>query len=80
MGTHLKPVLPAIPLHGSGEVLDGLVEPLVSAKLLVVRRENNRVLAGPVGADAVVRERLGGVEVEDEEEVSTLEDNDLIGL
>lgn len=52
----------------------------MAAKLLVVGGEDNRVLARPVGADAVVGERLGGVEVEDEEEVSTLEDDDLVGL
>lgn len=61
-------------------MLDGLVDAVVAAKLLVVGREHDLVLSAPVGPDAVVGEGLGRMEVEDEEEVPSLEDDDLVGL
>lgn len=57
-----------------------LIDPVVSAKVGVVRGEDDAVLARPVGADAVVRVGLGRVKVEDEEEVPAFEDDDLVRL
>lgn len=78
--THLQPVLPTIPLHRGSEVLDRPVDPLVPAELLVIRGEDDLVLSSPVGPDAVVGERVGRVEVEDEEEVASLKDDHFVGL
>lgn len=61
-------------------MLHALVKSVVSTKLLVVARENDRVIAGFLDADAVVGEGVCGVEVEDEEETSALENNHFVNF
>lgn len=77
---HLQPVLAAVPLHRGREVTDAGVNARVAAKLRVVRRKDDAVLACPVRPNAVIRVRVGGVEVEDEEQISPLKDDDLVHL
>jgi hypothetical protein len=48
------------------------------AELLHVRAEDNLILSGYVDANAVIRERLRVVEVENEKQPSTFESNDLV--
>jgi hypothetical protein len=48
--------------------------------LLVVRRQNSPVFSFPGGADAVVRVRVGVVEVEAKEEVSAFKDDDFVAV
>ena len=78
--TDLEPVLPPVPLHRRRKVLDALVDAAVPTKLDVVAREDDLVLAGPVGPDAVVGERVGRVEVEDPEQVAALKHDHLVRL
>jgi hypothetical protein len=65
--THLKPVLPSVPFHRGREVFDGFVDPVVSSEVLVIGREYDLVLASPVSSYSIIGERIGRVEVEDEE-------------
>jgi len=53
---------------------------LVATKDLAVRVEHDRVLARNVGANGVVCERLVRVEIEDEEQIGTLERDQLVVL
>lgn len=78
--SHLEPVLAPVPLHRRRKVAHALIDARVPAKLGVVAREHDTVLARPVGPDAVVAERRRGVEVEDPQEVAALKDDNLVAL
>lgn len=76
----MGPVLPAVPLHGRGEEAHGGLDAAEAADLLGVGVEHDLVGAGGLDADAVVREALRGVEVEDEDAAAALEHDDLVAL
>ena len=74
----LQPILPPVPLHRRRKVLDRAIDSTMSSEILVVRREYDVIVSRPVRTDSIVRVRVGGVEIEDEEEVSSFEDDDFI--
>lgn len=77
---HMRPVLPPIPLHRSGEEARSRVIASMPSEFLRIAIEGDGVDARALDADAVVGVAVGGVEVEDEHSTSALEDDDLVAL
>lgn len=65
--TYLQVILPPIPLQRCSEIRPVRGNPIEPPEALLIRRERDLVLSRLLDADAVVREGLRGVEVEDEE-------------
>ena len=79
-GIHVCPVLSPVPFHRCREEPCALINAIEPADFLRVSVEYHSVCTGHLDADAVVREALSGVEVEDEHQTAALKDNDLVGL
>ena len=79
-GVHLEVVRALAPVSVLRVIHLVAVVAVVAAKLGPITVKNHLVLAAPGGTDAVRLVRVGGVEVEDEEEFALLGDNHLIAL
>ena len=64
---HLKPVLPTVPLKRRCDEFGIHVYVLEPSILLVIGAEHNLVFSIHINANAVIREGLGRVEIEDKE-------------
>ena len=65
--SHLEPILPTVPLERRREESGIHVHILKTSILLVIAAEHNLVFSSDFHPNAVIRERIGRVEVEDEE-------------
>lgn len=76
----MGPVLPPIPLHGRGEEAHRRLDAPETTDLLGIGVEHDLVGPGRLDADAIIREALRSVEVEDEDAAAALEHDDLVAL
>lgn len=76
----MSKVSSSVPFEWSGKELGALVNSVQSSILLVVRAKNNLVLASNIDTNSVISKAVGGMEVEDKDQSSTLVDNDLVTL
>ena len=65
--SHVKPVLPTVPLQRCRDEFGIHVDILKASVLLVIAAEHNLVFSSDIHPNAVIRERIGSMEVEDEE-------------
>jgi len=57
-----------------------VIDSAVTSEFLCVTIQGDRVFSSPVSPDSVVGVRILSVEVEDEQEVTTFEDNNSVGF
>lgn len=76
--THLHPVLPVVPLQRCGEENTVSLDVIKAAKTFLVAGQHDTIFARLLNANAVVRERVGRVEVEDKHQTCPLEDDNLV--
>lgn len=76
----MSPVLSAIPFHWGGEEPGVLIDTAVTADILAICVENRAVCSCDIDSNTVVTEAVGWVEVEDKDQSSSLEDNNLVAL
>ena len=79
-GSNLRPILSIVPFHGCCLVLGRNVNIFKPSETLVVRGKDYPIFARLFNTNAVIGKRVGGVEVEYEQQPSTFEDNDLVSL
>ena len=74
---HVDEVWPVVPFFVNCFEPDlvALFQQVVAAKLLLVTVEQNHVVAWPIGSDPVIFQALGGMEIENEEEIAFLEND-----
>jgi len=77
---YLEKVLSVVPLKWGSEILPVQVNAVEASKSLFVGRENNMIFTRLFDAYTVIRERLGGVEVEDKKQARAFEHNDFVDL
>jgi len=77
---NLQVVLAVVPFHGLREEVAVLINAAVPAELLRVRVQDDLVFSGDINTDSVVCVGIGCVEVEDEQQSGTLEDDHLVIL
>lgn len=76
----MGPILPPVPLHGRSEEARRRLDASETADLLGIGVEHNLVGAGRLDADAIVREALSSVEVENEDAAAALKHDNFITL
>jgi hypothetical protein len=77
---HLQEVLAFVPCKRRGEEARALIDVAVAAKRLCIGAEHDAVCTFLLDADAVIREAVLGMEVEDPQQARTLKHNDLVAL
>lgn len=76
----MRPVLSVVPFHRCSEESSVLIDAVVASDISVVRVENHTVCSWNLNSNTVVAEAVGGVEVEDEDQASSLEHDNLVTL
>ena len=76
----MRPVLPAVPLHGRSKEPRRRLDGAKATDLLSVGVEHDLICTGLLDADAIIEEALRGVEIEDENAAGALEHDDLVAL
>lgn len=78
--TYLEEVLAVVPFKSSRDEGGVKVNPVPSTILLIVTGQHNLVVTRHLDANAVVRERVRMVEIEDEEKTSPFKNDHFVAL